>query len=134
MMQSSTFKPTSSPASAPRTASLAGRTRSLRTRSTAKHEAAVPSDLWYPSWRNDPGARSALAAGLDRWEAALRAGLEGMQANGLLAADCDPGRLATSILASVQGGLVLTQARRDPQQLRHALDGALALLGAHRPR
>jgi len=83
---------------------------------------------------HDPGARSALAEGLDRWEAALRAGLEGMQTNGLLAADCDPGWLATSMLASVQGGLVLTQARRDPQQLRHALDGALALLGVHRPR
>lgn len=82
----------------------------------------------------DPDARSALAEGFDRWEAALRSGLEDMRSNGLLAGDSDPGWLATSILASVQGGLVLTQARRDPQQLRRALDGALALLDGHRPR
>jgi predicted dithiol-disulfide oxidoreductase (DUF899 family) len=41
--------------------------------------------------------------------------------------------LAASTLASLQGGLVLTQARRDPRALRQALDGALALIGAYRP-
>jgi hypothetical protein len=30
-------------------------------------------------------------------------------------------------------GLILTQARRDPQALRQALDGALALIGTYRP-
>ena len=83
---------------------------------------------------HDDGAREALAEGMDRWEAALRAGLELMQGRGLLAADSDPAWLATVVLASVQGGLVLTQARRDPDQLRRALDGALALLEASRRR
>ncbi len=81
---------------------------------------------------HDPGARAALAEGFDRWEAALRAGLEDMRSRGLLSATSDPGWLATAMLASVQGGLVLTQARRDPDQLRRALDGALALLDAYR--
>ncbi|MGI8752917.1 MAG: TetR/AcrR family transcriptional regulator [Acidimicrobiales bacterium] len=81
---------------------------------------------------HDAAARAALAEGFDRWEAALRAGLEEMRHGGLLAADSDPAWLATVVLAGVQGGLVLTQARRDPDQLRRALDGALALLEAHR--
>ena len=37
-----------------------------------------------------------------------------------------------STLASLQGGLVLSQARRDPRALRRALDGALALIGDYR--
>lgn len=83
---------------------------------------------------HDADARAALAEGFDRWETALRAGLEEMRQRGLLAAESDPAWLATTMLASVQGGLVLTQARRDPDQLRRALDGTLALLGAYRRR
>ena len=41
--------------------------------------------------------------------------------------------LSAQPLASLQGGLVLTQARRDPAALRRALDGALALIATHRP-
>ena len=40
----------------------------------------------------------------------------------------DPARLATATLAAIQGGLVLTQTRRDPRQLRIALDAAYAYL------
>jgi hypothetical protein len=35
-------------------------------------------------------------------------------------------------MASIQGGLVLTQARRDPAQLAHALDAAYAHLRTQR--
>jgi TetR/AcrR family transcriptional regulator, transcriptional repressor for nem operon len=73
-------------------------------------------------------ARDALAAGFDRWERPLREGLEKMQAHGKLARTADASRLATSTLAAIQGGLVLTQTRRDPQQLRIALDAAYAHL------
>jgi hypothetical protein len=45
----------------------------------------------------------------------------------------DVGWLAASTLASLQGGLLLAQARRDPQPLRRALDGALALIQTYRP-
>ncbi len=76
----------------------------------------------------DEQARTELAAGFDRWEAPLREGLRQMQANGKLRRSADPARLATATLAAIQGGLVLTQARRDPQQLRIALDAAYAYL------
>ena len=46
--------------------------------------------------------------------------------------DADVDWLAASTLASVQGGLMLTQARRDPRALRRALDGALALIDTYR--
>jgi TetR/AcrR family transcriptional regulator, transcriptional repressor for nem operon len=40
----------------------------------------------------------------------------------------DPARLATVTLAAIDGGLVLTQTRRDRGQLRIALDAAHASL------
>ena len=55
-----------------------------------------------------------------------------MVASGELRSDADPEGLAASTLASLQGGLMLTQARRDPRALRQALDGALALVGSYR--
>ena len=76
----------------------------------------------------DELTRAELAAGFDRWEAPLRHGLEQMRAEGKLRRNADPGRLATATLAAIQGGLVLTQTRRDPHQLRVALDAAYAHL------
>jgi AcrR family transcriptional regulator len=80
----------------------------------------------------DDGIRAVLANGYDRWEADIRAGLAAMVGSGELRADADPDWLATSTLASLQGGLVLAQARRDPRPLRLALDGALALIASYR--
>jgi AcrR family transcriptional regulator len=76
----------------------------------------------------DEQARTELAAGFDRWEAPLRKGLLEMRARGKLRRGADPAQLATATLAAIQGGLVLTQTRRDPQQLRIALDAAYAYL------
>jgi TetR/AcrR family transcriptional regulator, transcriptional repressor for nem operon len=76
----------------------------------------------------DEQARTELAAGFDRWEAPLRDGLRHMQTDGKVRHSADPARLATATLAAIQGGLVLTQTRRDPQQLRIALDAAYAYL------
>lgn len=69
-----------------------------------------------------------MADGYARWESPLRDGLRRMRERGELRADADPGRLATATLASIQGGLVLTQTRRDPEQLHIALDAALVHL------
>jgi len=77
---------------------------------------------------HDEGARRTLADGFARWEAGLRSGLEKMAARGELRPDADPAALATQTLAALQGGLVLTQVRRDPSQLRAAADGVLALI------
>jgi AcrR family transcriptional regulator len=73
---------------------------------------------------NDPQARTAIAAGFDRWEAHIRDGLTRMQARGKLRKDANPAALATATMASIQGGLLLTQVRRDPRQLRIALNAA----------
>jgi TetR/AcrR family transcriptional regulator, transcriptional repressor for nem operon len=81
----------------------------------------------------DDAVRATLASGFDRWEADIRNGLAAMISSGELRPDADVGWLASSTLASVQGGLVLTQARRDPLALRRALDGALALIERYRP-
>jgi AcrR family transcriptional regulator len=78
----------------------------------------------------DADTRAALADGLGRWQERIREGLKRLQARGELRADADPGALAQGTLALVQGGLLLTQVRRDPQQLRSALDVALGLLRA----
>ena len=76
----------------------------------------------------DEQARTELATGFDRWEAPLREGLIQMQDEGKLRRGADPARLATATLAAIQGGLVLTQTRHEPQQLRIALDAAYAYL------
>jgi hypothetical protein len=57
-----------------------------------------------------------------------------MRTRGELAADADPDRLAAATMAVLQGGLLLSQVRRDPEQLRVALDAALAHLRQHRPQ
>ena len=80
----------------------------------------------------DEQARELLADGFARWEEPLRRGLYSMQKRGKLDPSADPDRLATATLAAIQGGLVLTQTRRDPGQLAIALDAAYAYLRSHR--
>jgi AcrR family transcriptional regulator len=80
----------------------------------------------------DDGIRAVLAAAFDRWESAINTGLTAMVESGALRHDLDVAWLAASTLASVQGGLVLAQAHRDPLPLRRALDGALALIASYR--
>jgi TetR/AcrR family transcriptional regulator, transcriptional repressor for nem operon len=79
----------------------------------------------------DEQARVLIADGFTRWEEPLRRGLHSMQERGKLAPTADPDRLATATLASIQGGLVLTQSRRDPRQLAIAVDAAYDHLRAH---
>jgi TetR/AcrR family transcriptional repressor of nem operon len=79
----------------------------------------------------DEKTRNVLADAFADWKEPLRRGLHSMQARGKLDRRADPGRLATATLASIQGGLVLTQSRRDPDQLAVAVDAAYAHLRAH---
>ena len=80
----------------------------------------------------DPQTRGAIADGLGRWEAGIREGLVRMRDRGKLSPDADPAALATATMAALQGGLLLTQVRRDPEQLRIALDAARTVLRTHR--
>jgi TetR/AcrR family transcriptional repressor of nem operon len=81
----------------------------------------------------DDDIRAVLASGFEQWEDQIRAGLAAMVTAGELRPGTDVGWLAASTLASLEGGILLTQARRDPQLLRQALDGALALIRTYRP-
>jgi TetR/AcrR family transcriptional regulator, transcriptional repressor for nem operon len=74
----------------------------------------------------DPQARADLAASFERWEAPIRAGLARMRARGELRPDTDTDALALALLAVLQGGLVLTQTRRNTTPLRVGLDTVLA--------
>jgi TetR/AcrR family transcriptional regulator, transcriptional repressor for nem operon len=78
----------------------------------------------------DEETRAALASGFERWEEPLIAGLRRMQARGKLRRDASAESLADMTMAAIQGGLLLTQVRRDPRQLRRALDGARAVLAS----
>jgi TetR/AcrR family transcriptional repressor of nem operon len=79
---------------------------------------------------HNEGALLELADGLARWEQGLRDGLETMAARGQLRRNADPSLLAKQTLAILQGGLLLTQVRRDPDELRAAADAALDLIRA----
>ena len=74
----------------------------------------------------DPDARARVGSGFARWEAGIRDGLRAMHARGELRADVDPDDLALATLAALQGGLVLTQIRRETTPLEVALDAMLA--------
>jgi AcrR family transcriptional regulator len=71
-------------------------------------------------------ARLQAAAGFDAWERLLADALERMVQGGELCADAQPAVLATGLLASIEGGMVLSQARRDIASLRIAVEAGLA--------
>jgi TetR/AcrR family transcriptional regulator, transcriptional repressor for nem operon len=79
--------------------------------------------------RNE-AARLQAAAGFDAWERLLAGALERMRQRGELRADAAPAVLATGLLASIEGGMVLSQARQDPASLRVAVDAGLAQVRA----
>jgi TetR/AcrR family transcriptional repressor of nem operon len=79
----------------------------------------------------DEQTRDVLADAFARWEEPLRRGLRSMQERAKLDRRAQPDRLATATLAAIQGGLVLTQSRRDPSQLAVAVEAAYAHLRTH---
>jgi TetR/AcrR family transcriptional repressor of nem operon len=76
----------------------------------------------------DEPARHALAAGFARWETAIRDGLNAMRDRGELRIDADPDTLALATLTALQGGLLLTQTRRNATPLAAGLDAAIAYI------
>jgi TetR/AcrR family transcriptional regulator, transcriptional repressor for nem operon len=75
----------------------------------------------------DPEARDLIAAGFAQWSAAIRDGLRSLQAAGHLPAGVTPDDLAVTLLAVLQGGLLLAQVERDTRPLETAVDTILAL-------
>jgi len=70
-------------------------------------------------------ARLQAAAGFDAWERLLTDALERMRQRGELRADAEPAALATGLLASIEGGMVLSQTRKDIASLRIAVEAGL---------
>ena len=75
--------------------------------------------------RNE-GARLQAAAAFDAWEQLFADVLERMRERGELRADASPGALAAALLASIEGGMLLSQTRKDAASLRIAVAAALA--------
>ncbi|GAB4013889.1 TetR/AcrR family transcriptional regulator [Nocardioides ultimimeridianus] len=77
---------------------------------------------------NDPEARALIAAGFDRWTAAISDGLRPLEVEGRLPPDIGPDDLATTLLATLEGALLLAQVRRDIRPFETAVNTVLALM------
>ena len=77
---------------------------------------------------HDEQARLVLRDAFEQWQHPLRNALQSLQKQAALRDTVDVGALADQIMAAIQGGLLLAQVRRDPDQLRRALAGARRLL------
>ena len=75
----------------------------------------------------DPEARVLIAAGFDQWAAAIGDGLRSLHADGKLPSGIDPDELATTLLATLQGGLLLAQVQRSTRPFETAVNTLLAL-------
>jgi AcrR family transcriptional regulator len=75
----------------------------------------------------DPEARALIAAGFDQWAAAISDGLRSLHADGKLPPDIDPDDLAITVLATLQGGLLLAQAQRSTRPFETAVNTLLSL-------
>jgi AcrR family transcriptional regulator len=80
-----------------------------------------------------PETRAHLADGYDRWLGQFRHHLRRMRDRGLLRRDADPDSLANTLLAAMQGGVLLSQTLRRPEPLQDSLNAALARLESFAP-
>jgi TetR/AcrR family transcriptional repressor of nem operon len=76
---------------------------------------------------SDPEARALIAAGFDQWAAAIADRLRSLHSDGKLPPDVDPDDLAVTLLATLQGGLLLAQVHRSSRPFETAVDTLLAL-------
>ncbi len=77
---------------------------------------------------SDPEARALIAAGFDQWAATIGDGLRSLHADGKLPTDIDPDDLAATLLATLQGGLLLAQVQRSIRPFETAVNTLLALI------
>jgi len=76
----------------------------------------------------DPELEDSIAESMRAWRGALAAGVSRMQQSGAVDRAAEPDKIATVILAAIQGGLILSQPERAAWPLEAALDNALAPL------
>jgi AcrR family transcriptional regulator len=75
----------------------------------------------------DPRARAQIAVGFEQWSAAISEGARRLQAAGDLPASIDADDYAITLIAVLQGGLLLAQVQQDTRPLQTAVDTILAL-------
>lgn len=73
----------------------------------------------------DSAAREDVATGYRRWQGAIHAGLAAMQSRGELAEGANVDKLATALLTTLQGGLLLAKTLRDVEPLKTSLDAMI---------
>jgi TetR/AcrR family transcriptional regulator, transcriptional repressor for nem operon len=95
---------------------------------------ACPLGTMAAELKNDDAFRPLLDAAFRQWEAPLARGLQRMQERGELVAEADPARLATTVIAALQGGMLLARVREDITPLRDAVDSAVAQLHRWEPK
>ncbi|MDT3442640.1 TetR/AcrR family transcriptional regulator [Pseudofrankia sp. BMG5.37] len=77
---------------------------------------------------HNEGARARVAGAFAAWERLFVDAFARMRAAGELRADASPADLGTALLASLEGGMLLSQTRRDGASLRVAVQAALAFV------
>jgi AcrR family transcriptional regulator len=95
---------------------------------------ACPLGTMAAELKNDETFRPRLDAAFRRWEAPLARGLQTMQDRGDLVVAADPARLATTVIAALQGGMLLARVRGDLTPLQDALVSAVAQLRQWEPK
>ena len=76
---------------------------------------------------SDPDARALIASGFDQWAATIADGLRSLHADGKLPSGIDPDDLAITLLATLEGGLVLSQVQQRSRPFETAINTLLAL-------
>ena len=76
---------------------------------------------------SDPEARALIAAGFDQWAAVIGDALGSLHADGKIPSDVDPDDLAITLLATLQGGLLLAQVQRSIRPFEIAVNTVLDL-------
>ena len=76
---------------------------------------------------SDPDSRALIAAGFEQWEAAIGDGLRSLAAEGKLPSGIDPDDLATTVLATLEGGLLLSQVQQSSRPFETAINTLLAM-------
>ena len=79
----------------------------------------------------DDRLRTVAAEAFALWEGQLAAGLRALQDRSGLRADADPEALAEEALASIQGGYLLSTAKRAARPMRGAIGAAFARLRSY---
>lgn len=89
---------------------------------------ACPLGSMAAELKNDDAYLPHLDAAFRRWEEPLARGLEVMRERGQLTRQSNPDRLAQSIVAAVQGGLMMAQIHDDGAVFEDAVENALLSL------